>query len=541
MVWPDPADPGRSADAPLSSGAAPRQQRDNKIPPEYIADLLARGGWDAPTSVTALASRLTHIAEQACLAIPATGSAIALKSGPEFICRASYGANAPPPETRLRAESGLSGTCVREKAAQRCDDAETDPRVDPVASRQLGVRSLLVLPLMRGEELLGIFEVFSPHPHAFSARDLETLKSLGGRVVEELTPPAKAPAAAPSRETGAIAPTIPAAAPVRPAAQEPKPLPHAPAKPPAAAARPPVSPAPLPAPAKQEPPKPTATKTETAKTATAAAPIPAPQPPPPNLPSPPEASWVSPVLAPKPQPERPRDRTTGILILAVIALAVLLGWMIGHFGWQHESDSKAAEGAPAATSHSGGQPQASSTVAAKPSAADGAPISSAPPPSSAPQKTETPKPSAAPPASPAAKRGSTADSGGLTVYQEGKVIFEQKSSPAGESANPQATGTASLSPVLSSEMAGAYLIQRVEPIYPEAARKQHIQGSVVLEVWVGKDGLVEKLRPVSGNSALLDAAVDAVRQWRFRPYAPQGHAVAFSTHLGVNFVLQDKP
>jgi protein TonB len=81
------------------------------------------------------------------------------------------------------------------------------------------------------------------------------------------------------------------------------------------------------------------------------------------------------------------------------------------------------------------------------------------------------------------------------------------------------------------------LLQSAKPQYPEAAKQQHIQGPVVLEAKVGKDGTVQQLTVISGNSMLATAASDAVRQWRFKPRVQNSRAVQFQTRIKVDFVL----
>ena len=83
----------------------------------------------------------------------------------------------------------------------------------------------------------------------------------------------------------------------------------------------------------------------------------------------------------------------------------------------------------------------------------------------------------------------------------------------------------------------AHLLQRVEPHYPDAARQQHIQGSVVLQASIGKDGVVQEMKALSGDPQLVMAAADAVRQWQFKPYTAKGQAVAFETQITVEFTL----
>jgi protein TonB len=135
----------------------------------------------------------------------------------------------------------------------------------------------------------------------------------------------------------------------------------------------------------------------------------------------------------------------------------------------------------------------------------------------------------------------------LVVYQDGKVIFRLKPSEdvgpytpkSGETIpDPsQAPGSATDPALGSPRKANVRLLQRVEAEYPEAARQQHIQGRVVLEATVGKDGAVQQLTVISGNSMLATAASDAVRQWRFKPLVQNGRAVQFQTRIKVHFVL----
>ena len=82
-----------------------------------------------------------------------------------------------------------------------------------------------------------------------------------------------------------------------------------------------------------------------------------------------------------------------------------------------------------------------------------------------------------------------------------------------------------------------YLLERVAPQYPEAAKQQHIQGPVVLNVLVGIDGSVKDLSVIGGDPLLAGAATDAVRQWRFKPHQLKGRAVEFETRITVNFAL----
>jgi protein TonB len=79
------------------------------------------------------------------------------------------------------------------------------------------------------------------------------------------------------------------------------------------------------------------------------------------------------------------------------------------------------------------------------------------------------------------------------------------------------------------------ITHKVDPVYPEAARRANIQGTVVLDAVIGADGTVVDLRPVSGPEALTPAALDAVKWWRFQPYRINGQPTQVKTTLAVEF------
>ena len=85
------------------------------------------------------------------------------------------------------------------------------------------------------------------------------------------------------------------------------------------------------------------------------------------------------------------------------------------------------------------------------------------------------------------------------------------------------------------ETAEGSLLQRVEPEYPEEARQQRIQGAVVLDVRIGRDGAIEDVKLVSGQPLLANAAIAAVKQWRFKPRTQKGQPVEMQTRVTLNF------
>lgn len=88
---------------------------------------------------------------------------------------------------------------------------------------------------------------------------------------------------------------------------------------------------------------------------------------------------------------------------------------------------------------------------------------------------------------------------------------------------------------LPSNVVKGWLIHRVDPVYPRAAKINHVQGVVVLHAIIGKDGLVTNLTPVSGPQELVQAAIGAVQQWRYTPYLVLGEPVEIDTTIEVNF------
>jgi periplasmic protein TonB len=89
----------------------------------------------------------------------------------------------------------------------------------------------------------------------------------------------------------------------------------------------------------------------------------------------------------------------------------------------------------------------------------------------------------------------------------------------------------------TSNMLEGSLIRRVQPTYPPLARTAHVQGSVVLLATISTAGMIENLRELSGHPLLAAAAIDAVKQWRYRPYILNGEPIELETEITVNFVL----
>src|SRR5439155_20766264 len=117
----------------------------------------------------------------------ATGAAIALRSGTEVICRARAGRTAPDVGIRLQTDTGISAECLRSGEIVLCNDAEDDPQVDLASCRRLGVRSILAAPLRQFQKTLGIFEVLSATPNAFTYQYVATMQLLSSMMLAAIS------------------------------------------------------------------------------------------------------------------------------------------------------------------------------------------------------------------------------------------------------------------------------------------------------------------------------------------------------------------
>jgi protein TonB len=101
---------------------------------------------------------------------------------------------------------------------------------------------------------------------------------------------------------------------------------------------------------------------------------------------------------------------------------------------------------------------------------------------------------------------------------------------------PAAPVPASL-PLRISHMSEGDLVRKILPAYPPLARSAHVQGQVVLQAVISKQGAIENLKVVAGHPMLVPAAIEAVRQWRYRPYVLNNEPVEVETQITVNFSL----
>jgi periplasmic protein TonB len=90
---------------------------------------------------------------------------------------------------------------------------------------------------------------------------------------------------------------------------------------------------------------------------------------------------------------------------------------------------------------------------------------------------------------------------------------------------------------VSQGVSQGLLVRRVNPSYPPLARQARIQGTVILRAVISKDGSIENLQLVSGHPMLAPAAIEAVKQWKYKPYLLNGEPVEVDTEVQVNFTL----
>ena len=81
------------------------------------------------------------------------------------------------------------------------------------------------------------------------------------------------------------------------------------------------------------------------------------------------------------------------------------------------------------------------------------------------------------------------------------------------------------------------LIRKIQPTYPPLARQARIQGAVLLQAEISKDGTIQNLRLISGHPMLAPSAIEAVKQWKYKPYILNGEPVEVETQITVNFTL----
>jgi TonB family protein len=472
---PDPSKTNLSATEVLRA-----QPDDSRFEADFahLAACLAAqtGGGLSPelSNELALEIVLNEVVEQACLTTGATGAAVALERDGEMVCRGSSGSTSLPLGTRLESGSGLSGECMRTRQTQRCDDTWVDPRVDREASQQLGLRSVMVMPLLRGAELVGLFELFSPLPQAFGERDERTLEALSGRILNNLERAAQ-PTPPPQQNETFDIPEIQQIVPENP---------------------------------------------ETSIPETPILETPLPQ----NL--------VSEAPVPENPPQSGFDFVTWALRIAVLVCAVMLGLLLGRHFWRPKVvvRSHPVSQASAGPTSAAVRPPAAANPTGKREVAVPGQTSTATP-------AKRNKKVIAPGSLLVFQNGKeiyrVLPSGNSTAPGQAESSSAELGSGVQRASSAEPDKVVDLPPAAAE----GSLLHRVEPHYPEEAQQQGIQGAVVLEVHIGADGAVQDVQAISGPAELAQASIDAVKQWRFKPHLVDGRPTPMQTRITLNFRL----
>ncbi len=468
-----PERPIPEPESPAVQGTSPGSESDLG---ELAALFSAHSGGAFSAEVSAdlaLEIVLNEIVEQACLSTGATGAAIILERDGEMVCRASSGINAPQFGARLGSESGLTAECIKTRQVQRCEDALTDPRADAEASRSLGVRSVLILPLLWNGGLAGLLEIFSSRRGAFGERDELTLEALARRILKNL-----------ERASEALSmSSIIAAGGVQGAA---------------AKVDPPVVPNEMD-----------------------------------DLVAGSGASLNSKEDEATEESLEGTPRGGSNVLTTLVVLRVL----------SRKTADVRERGVQTASSVAAGPNRAAPEGAAQLAGELASRAAVSPASSKAANSTAVVdgRDASAPEAGAVRSKESAPPEGGLLVYENGKEVFRMPPAVQGDSASENESGVeraAEVEPAgTAADIAEGSVLHRVEPEYPEAARQQQMQGPVVLDVRIGRDGSVQDVNVVSGHRVLADAAIAAVKQWRFKPRVLKGQPVEMQTRVTLNFKM----
>ncbi|HYW11138.1 MAG TPA: GAF domain-containing protein, partial [Longimicrobium sp.] len=163
-----------SAQSEIDLRMAERRARDGEAYLSAVVDAqraVAEAGLDAD-------SVMRQIVQRTCLMTAAESAVVDLVDGEEMVQRAACGSATAHLGLRLGIQSSLSGLCLRTGEVLRCDDTETDARVDRAAARMVGSRSVVAVPLGSRSQPLGVLKAYAPHPSAFSDAAVQTLKLL---------------------------------------------------------------------------------------------------------------------------------------------------------------------------------------------------------------------------------------------------------------------------------------------------------------------------------------------------------------------------
>jgi TonB family protein len=490
--WVRPSPPGLP-----DPGVSPRPEDEvrtslekNPSADDYL--LIDRLREDAVSGRMDLSSILSEATHAARYFTDATGAALALWSQGVVICRARSGDTAPPLGAKLEVDSGVSGECLRTGRSQRCTDTLTDPRVDGAVCQEMGIRSLAAVPMRGGQGVIGILEVFSDRPNAFSDAHITLLKKLAkiaatGReksvapfvpLLKESTPPTEKPASLVRLVTLLRRPEQFNFLPARMRGEEGQPL-----------------------------------RLAAAAVLLLILGI---------------SGWI---VTRARSGSRPGQ---SVHAASVEAVPPLMAASASANSGRAVSAVDAGSAGNASNITLGGNRKPSADLMARDvvqKASTSVVVTDRHP-----TRPSDATPDEAPaPVTTASVNTKNTDLDVPAPDVSAAMQNETQTVPQSV-ANPRPIFPFVAVPV-SQGVSGGRLSRKVEPIYPAEARLQRIEGSVVLDALVGEDGNVRDVQVTSGPPLLVNAAKQAVKRWRYEPFLLNGKPLALHTQITIQFKL----
>jgi protein TonB len=520
------------------------------------------------------ADALSLIARRVSQLANASSVVIALGKAENMICLARSG-EAPDLGTPIRPSSGLVGECIRGRKLVLVHDASSDPRADDFRQG-----SAVILPLLVNTELRGVLQVRCAQPHAFDTKTVEVLQKLSDAVVfvtHNVMPqpriatvtalPKPAPSSAPpvtkpsdsGRLTAFSAPVAKPSDSGRFTAF------GSPLKPVT-----PLSPLTTSLPAVQvmTPPPMVSERSSTVDVAPIAEPV---QSSPVAVAARPSWESAKPVSITSSRPVavldslpsyHPVPRSSSKAGVMIAAAVLLVAVPSGIYFWrQHRQQPVAVSAAavspatisPGLDSNVTVTPatQSSTTAASNIAPVSVAPVASVATPAAEKSSAMVEKPTAekksvvteSSPPPPAPMVLASARPVGQPKVEEPEATapttqLAMRATPSLPGiALPASASAPKLAAPVAKTWTGGTLIQRLSPVYPQAAISRGLEGAVQLQAVVTSKGVVEKIRAVSGNPVLVQAAIDAVKRWRYEPFKADGEPTDKEVSITLNFKI----
>jgi protein TonB len=471
------------------------------------------------TSSNLLTEELGEIVKRAQTFTRASSAGIALVEGNELVTYASCGTSAPDVGSRRAIDGSFSGICVQSKKVQRCDDTSNDPRVEAASCEALKIRCMVLVPILDDEVVLGVLAVFSNTPQAHTNTHVAVLKTMAEVITEKVRKARRQRVSLVSLTEGVRVVTG---------------APELPRKPEQARL--------VAFPSKVEPSAPPVVRTEKYKPEERIHDdllLPAEDPHSNFVPAAAEPGrvptfGVNSVLGrmeeanSKPGLNVPRLLATGVV--ALILVAGVAGFLIrASAGKRAPAVSEIAPAPPVLTVES-----PATALSAAPAVPE-LTIIKAP---EAPVAKPVPEPQPAvvvPIRKDVLLRRPSAVSAATTGEDVAPPEATQLATSAGPAIAFHSQPLPSGPTYKTSKLESAALIHKVSPVYPAIASRLKLHGRVTLNVKISPEGLVSEVRAVEGDPILGNAAVAAVKQWRYRAATLNGVPTESDSEIVINF------